>query len=139
LLLLKKTRPMAVRTSSFTIAKSRRFILPIACVKMSLIGVLKLVSNCLLQAPKMFWHCFYRQTCIRSCIVEARNILKWCYYRLHLLVVLPIPLVNLFSKNVQQFSQSWLDIDILNWRILETYEALTQRHTRHDANNKFRI
>jgi hypothetical protein len=110
LLLLKKTRPMAVRTSSFTIAKSRRFILPIACVKMSLIGVLKLVSNCLLQAPKMFRHCFYRQTCIWSCIVEARNILKWCYYRLHLLVVLPVPLVNLFSKNVQQFSQSWLDI-----------------------------
>lgn len=103
-LVLKKPRPLAI-WASITVAKPWRFIFPVADMKMSFIGKLNLISNCILQASKMFGHSFYSQTCIGSCIAQARNILKWSYYRLHLLIVLPVPPVNLFKINEQQFSQ----------------------------------
>lgn len=104
-LVLKKPRPLAIR-AFITVAKPWRFIFPvIADVKMSFIGKLKLISNGILQASKMFGHGFYSQTCIRSCIAQARDILKWSYYRVHLLIVLSVPPVNLFKINEQQFSQ----------------------------------
>lgn len=116
-LMLEKPWPVAVRvfpsSSSIAVAGAkpwRVLIHPvIAYVRMSLIVELKLVSDCLLQAPEMFGHGFYCQTCIGSCIAEAWNILKGCYYCMHLLIVLPVPSVNLFNIKLQQFSQLGLN------------------------------
>lgn len=58
-------------------------------------GELKLVSNCILQAPEMLRQGFYSQVSIGSSIAKPSNILKRCYYSLHLLIVLLVPPVNL--------------------------------------------
>lgn len=98
-----KPWPLTVR-GSITVVKPWGFILSIAYLIIRLTDKLKLVSNHILQASKMFGHGIYSQTCIRSCVTETSNIFKWSYYCVNLLIVVFVPPANLFMIDKEELS-----------------------------------
>lgn len=85
----------SVIKASFSVSKHWTFIFSGACLTMRLINEMKLVGDCVLQAPEMFRHGFQSQVCVRGSIAQSGNIFKRCNYSLYLLIILFVAPVNL--------------------------------------------